>query len=57
MEQINHVFALPQLPTADDPSERVMDFRSKGGDSEPILLDGKFMVFHHYSIRFNLRTT
>ena len=48
MELISHVFALPQLPTEDDPSDRVLDFRSKGGVSEAILLgNGKFMVFKH----------
>ena len=50
MELISLVFALPQLPTEEDPSDRVLDFRSKGGVSEAILLgNGKFMALKHIS--------
>ena len=51
MEAISHVFALPPLPSRDDPSDRVLDYNSKNGISKPILLpNGQFMVV--YSTNF-----
>ena len=45
MELISHVFALPQLPTVEDPSRVVYDFRIGNGRSQPIYLtNGQVMV-------------
>ena len=45
MEVISHVFALPQLPTVEDPSRVVYDFRIGNGRSQAILLaNGQFTV-------------